>query len=163
MELPRLAGWWGNDPATRFAMEGRFVPVARADAWPDRAFPGTVLAIDTRFDARSRSATVRATIPNLDRMLHPGMLVKVEVDRGEAPVLQVPEESIVPSGAEHFVFAVDDASVARRTRVQIGRRRVGFVEILAGLDEGARVVVEGVVRVRPDADVVVVAERSTDP
>jgi len=34
-ELPRLAGWWGNDPATRFRMhlEPNFVPVASADSW----------------------------------------------------------------------------------------------------------------------------------
>ncbi|MEP6809856.1 MAG: kynureninase, partial [Chthoniobacterales bacterium] len=34
-ELPRLAGWWGNDPATRFRMqlEPEFVPVPTADAW----------------------------------------------------------------------------------------------------------------------------------
>jgi kynureninase len=31
--LPRLAGWWGNDPATRFVMGPDFVPVAGADAW----------------------------------------------------------------------------------------------------------------------------------
>src|SRR3954447_14381921 len=33
--LPRLAGWWGNDPATRFRMqlEPDFVPVASADSW----------------------------------------------------------------------------------------------------------------------------------
>lgn len=31
--LPRLAGWWGNDPATRFKMTSDFVPVASADAW----------------------------------------------------------------------------------------------------------------------------------
>lgn len=31
--LPRFAGWWGNDPATRFRMEPAFVPVASADAW----------------------------------------------------------------------------------------------------------------------------------
>jgi kynureninase len=33
--LPRLAGWWGNDPATRFRMqlERDFVPVASADSW----------------------------------------------------------------------------------------------------------------------------------
>lgn len=30
---PRFAGWWGNDPATRFKMGPDFVPVASADAW----------------------------------------------------------------------------------------------------------------------------------
>jgi kynureninase len=34
-QLPRLAGWWGNDPATRFRMhlQPEFVPVQSADAW----------------------------------------------------------------------------------------------------------------------------------
>ena len=34
-ELPRLAGWWGNDPATRFRMHllPDFVPVPSADSW----------------------------------------------------------------------------------------------------------------------------------
>ncbi len=31
--LPRFAGWWGNDPATRFKMGPDFVPVESADAW----------------------------------------------------------------------------------------------------------------------------------
>src|SRR5881392_405873 len=32
-KLPRFAGWFGNDPNTRFQMEKEFVPVASADAW----------------------------------------------------------------------------------------------------------------------------------
>ena len=34
-DLPRLAGWFGNDPATRFRMqlEPDFIPVPSADAW----------------------------------------------------------------------------------------------------------------------------------
>lgn len=32
-DLFRLAGWWGNDPASRFTMPGKFVPVQTADAW----------------------------------------------------------------------------------------------------------------------------------
>lgn len=31
--LPRFAGWWGNDPATRFQFSPEFIPVASADAW----------------------------------------------------------------------------------------------------------------------------------
>ncbi len=31
--MPRLEGWWGTDPATRFRFNPDFVPVASADAW----------------------------------------------------------------------------------------------------------------------------------
>ncbi len=32
-KLPRLVGWWGSDPATRFRMGPEFVAVDSADAW----------------------------------------------------------------------------------------------------------------------------------
>jgi kynureninase len=32
-ELPRFAGWWGNDPSLRFTMPHQFVPVQTADSW----------------------------------------------------------------------------------------------------------------------------------
>jgi kynureninase len=32
-KLPRLAGWFGNDPNTRFQMQPEFIPVPSADAW----------------------------------------------------------------------------------------------------------------------------------
>lgn len=33
LHLPRFAGWWGNDPDTRFNMPHRFIPVPSADSW----------------------------------------------------------------------------------------------------------------------------------
>lgn len=135
---------------------------ARTAAYPDRAFPGVITAIDTRLDTRTRSATIRARVPNDDRRLRPGMLMRLVVDRGEAAVLQVPEAALLQTGSEHYVFVVDAASVAQKTTVTVGRRRVGHAEILAGVHEGDRIVVEGLVRVQPGQPVEVVAERNSE-
>jgi len=32
-DRPRFAGWWGNDPVSRFKMEAEFIPEHIADAW----------------------------------------------------------------------------------------------------------------------------------
>jgi membrane fusion protein (multidrug efflux system) len=64
-----------------------------------------------------------------------------------ANALLVPEEAIVPSGEEFFVFKVvardDGGAVAQRVRVRTGVRRDARVEIVEGLAEGDRVVVAG--------------------
>jgi membrane fusion protein (multidrug efflux system) len=134
--------------------------MSRTDAWPKQAFPGTVSAIDTRLDPSTRSATIRAIVPNRDIALRPGMLMKVQVDRGEAPSLQVPEDSIVQRGDKHFVYVVGDDGIAHEVTITVGRRQVGRVEVLGGVDAGQRVVVEGIVRVRDGVRVEVVDVRN---
>lgn len=132
---------------------------ARSDAWPDEVFRGTVSAIDTRLDRRTRSATVRAVVANPAVKLRPGMLIKVDVDRGEAPSRQVPEEALVQRGEAHFVYVVGEDGVASEVSIEVGRRQAGRVEVLSGLEVGQRVVVEGLVRVRDGIKVEVVAVR----
>jgi kynureninase len=67
--LPRHAGWWGNDPATRFRMEERFVPTERADAWslsnPPILAVAPIIASFAEFDqatiAALREKSIRLT------------------------------------------------------------------------------------------------------
>ena len=135
---------------------------ARSDAWPGEEFVGEVSAIDTRLDRRTRSATIRAVVDNPQLKLRPGMLMKVDVDRGEAPSRQVPEEALVQRGDQHFVYVVGEDAVANEVAIEVGRRQVGRVEVLGGLEADQRIVVEGLVRVRDGSKVEVVAVRGED-
>jgi membrane fusion protein, multidrug efflux system len=135
---------------------------AVSDAYRDMTFEGKVTAVDTRLDAQTRSATIRAIVQNPTARLKPGMLMKVVVDRGRAPSRQVPEESLIQKGDQQFVFVVGEDAVAHQVDVTVGRRGVGYVEVLSGLEQGQRVVVEGLVRVREGTQVEVVAVRSGD-
>ncbi len=130
--------------------------LATSKAWPKLAFEGAVVTVDSRLDSRTRSVTVRALLPNGEGKLRPGMLLMVEIDRGEAPVMQVPEEALIPIGSEHFAYRIDAKMMATRVQVAVGRRRAGTVEILSGLEVGDQIVVEGIVRVRPGSEVDVV-------
>jgi kynureninase len=62
--LPRFAGWWGNDPATRFKMGPEFMPVASADAWQLSNPP--VLAL----------APLRVSLEIFDRATMPALRAK---------------------------------------------------------------------------------------
>lgn len=123
--------------------------VARTAAYPDRDFEGTVASVDSRVDPATRSVTVRADIDNAERLLRPGMLMVVELRTPPREVVVIDEISLVQVGSEAFVYRVAADDTAERVIVQPGRRNGGRVEIVAGLEPGARIVSEGVVKLRP--------------
>lgn len=121
--------------------------VARSTAYTDRQFIGKVASIDSRVDATTRSVTVRAEVPNPGSLLKPGMFLNVALSRDERDVLVVPEQAMVPEQSRQFVYVVEN-DVAVKREVRIGRRDPGKVEIVAGLDPGERVIVEGTQKIR---------------
>ncbi len=135
-------------PETNFYLVKEGLPVtARSAGLPNRVFEGRVTNIDSRIDPVTRSMTVRAEIPNQDRILRPGMFMTVMLQGAVVPTLLVPEASIVPEQGRMYVFVLD-GNVAKRREVDIGRRRPGEVEIVSGLKEGERIVVDGTQNVR---------------
>ncbi len=131
---------------------GSMVKVTVA-AYPGRSFEGKVAGIDTRVDPVSRAVAVRAEIANGDGVLKPGMLMTVNLITNQRQILAVPEEALVPLESKQFVYLVTPAKKAERREIKIGARQPGFAEVLSGLKQGEKVVVEGTLKLRPDADV----------
>lgn len=122
--------------------------VALSASYPDREFAGIVRTVASRVDPVTRAFTVRAHVPNDDRALRPGMLLTVDVVTGERVALVVPEGAVFQVQNRAYVYRVDADNVARQQAVELGARRFGLVEVLAGLDEGDTIVTEGIVKLR---------------
>ena len=121
------------------------------DALPGQRFAAIIAAIDPLIDTNGRSVSIRARAPNPTHALRPGMFARVRVIFGErSGAILAPEEAIVPSGSDFFIYRVIDGT-ARRTRVRIGARRDSRVELLDGAQSGDVVVVAGQLKLIRDA------------
>ncbi|NCW56093.1 MAG: efflux RND transporter periplasmic adaptor subunit [Gammaproteobacteria bacterium] len=120
---------------------------AGSTAYQGRTFKGRVTSLDSRIDATSRAVLVRAEIPNGDGALKPGMFLNVELLRDQRNGIVIPEESLVPEQNRQYVYVVVNGNAQKR-EVRTGLRRPGSVEIVEGLAQGERIVVEGTVKLR---------------
>jgi membrane fusion protein, multidrug efflux system len=135
-------------PETYLFVLRRGLPVTAAAAGlPDRTFTGVVTNMDSRVDPVTRSVVVRAQLDNDDGLLRQGMFMTVALQGEITPALLVPEEALVPERGLAYVFVVRNNVVERR-EVRTGKRKPGFVEIVDGVAENERVVVDGTQHVR---------------
>jgi membrane fusion protein, multidrug efflux system len=127
------------------------------DALPAAKFTGTIYAIDPLVDANGRALQIRARLANADGTLRPGLFARIAIQgRTERRVVVVPESAVTPRGGETFVYRVQDGKAAE-TKVRLGERKGGNVQIIEGLDPGATVVTAGQQRLRDGAVVEIVA------
>jgi membrane fusion protein, multidrug efflux system len=131
-------------PETRLADLRPGQPVqVEVDAFPGERFGGEVVAIDPVVDPNSRSVKLRAQVANPDHRLRPGQFARVRLQsRGDRQALLVPEQALMQSGEERFVYTVVDGK-AKRTVVRTGTRVPGKVEVTAGLAAGDVVITAG--------------------
>ncbi len=126
---------------------------AHSETYPDREFAGTVASVDSRVDPVTRSVTVRAEVPNVERLLRPGMLLSVRLYHAPRQAIVVPEIAVIQVGTEAFVYRVSKDQTVERVKVVLGSRRRGEVEIASGLAAGETIVTEGAVKLREGARV----------
>lgn len=121
---------------------GQSVEVA-ADAYPGEEFVGKITAIAPKADVRGHNLEVRASLPNADLKLRPGLFVSVKVSLGIKPdAVVIPEQAIWPVGQNKIVFVVVDGKAEQRI-VKLGERQPGAVEVVSGLEVGEIIVTAG--------------------
>ena len=123
------------------------------DALPGKPFTGKVVAVNPQLDTAGRAVVLRAQMDNRSGVLKPGMFARVRLtlaDTGEAVV--VPEQSVAMQGEDQIMFKVIDGR-AMRTKVEVGQRRDGKVEIVEGVSGTDTIVIAGWQRLRDGAAV----------
>ncbi len=115
----------------------------RAEAYPDRAFEGTVTRIVQALNRATRTMTVEIDLPNKDHQLKGGMFARVEVLVGKhANAIQIPIDAVSRLEDAQYVYVVREGK-AQRLSVDIGARDDNRVEITKGLDGSEQVIVSG--------------------
>ena len=139
---------------------------ARSTALGDQVFEGFVSSLDNQINPITRSIKVRALIDNPERLLRPGLLMSVELEKDPRQTLVISEEALVRRAGQSYVFVVvaapEGGEMVEQRRVQIGSRRAGEVEVLSGLEQGDFVITHGTIKVRPGQRVTIAAEQASD-
>jgi RND family efflux transporter MFP subunit len=123
-------------------------------AFAGRRFEGQITEIDSRVDSISRNLRVRATVPNPEDMLRPGMSFQVQLILPGKRYVAVPELALQWGREGAFVWAVRDGKAVQVT-VRSVRRTRSLVLVDGRLEVGEQVVVEGVQRLRAGRSVLV--------
>jgi multidrug efflux system membrane fusion protein len=149
-QIESLIGW----------LRGTTVKIAQAE---DDDFPleGTITFVDNQIDVGTGTLRVRATVINkkLNRppgyALMPGQFVRVRLPiGGEREAVLVPEEALGADQGQRYVYVVGPKNTIERRNVRVGQKHDKWCvvedRVVSPRD---RVIVAGLLRVRPGAEV----------
>ncbi len=110
---------------------------------------GTVDYFDNTLNPDTGTLLVRARFANPDTMLVEGMFCRVMVPREIEGALLVPELAVQRDLVGPYLLSVDGEGKVKRLAVELGPRVDTRRVITEGVDENARIVVNGIQRARP--------------
>ena len=121
------------------------------------AYPhaGQLQFSDVTVDETTGMVTLRALVPNPEKLLLPGMFMRATLQQGERPDgLLVPQAAVArtPRGGA-TVLIVDAQNKVEQRDIQVSQSQNGNWVVESGLKAGERVIVAGVQKVRTGAEV----------
>src|SRR5205814_610989 len=97
---------------------------------------------------------VRISVPNPQRLLRPGLFVRVSVAAYENPTaIRIPQQAVQELQGLKSVYVVAAGDKAELRQIVAGHRVGNDWVVASGLAAGDRVVVEGIGKLRPGVPV----------
>ena len=166
---PIYAEFWLPEQALTELTMGQHVRM-HTDAVPGASWDGEVTTINPEVDSQTHNVRIRATFPNGDGRLRPGMFVNVEVlSPDERSLLIIPQTAVLFAPYGDSVFVVEEqtvdggkATVGRQRFVRLGERVGDYVAVTSGLSAGETVVSSGAFKLRNGSPVTVNNELAPD-
>jgi membrane fusion protein (multidrug efflux system) len=126
--------------------------------------PGKLLFTDLTVDPTSGQVTLRAQVPNPEKLLLPGMYVRVRLEQAQAADgIVLPQQAVTRSTSGDTVMVVgQDGKVAPR-HVRLGPAQGGDWIVFEGLKAGEQVMVDGFQKLRGDSPVKAVPWKAPGP
>lgn len=127
----------------------------RFDDGTPYAHPGRLLFSEASVDENTGQVRLRGEFPNPDGELLPGMYVRVHIEQGiEHDVIAVPQQAVQrdPSG-NALIHVVGPENRVEFRVVRLGRAIGDRFSVLEGIASGDRIIVEGLQKIAPGAEV----------
>ena len=118
--------------------------------YKDKIYKGNVDSFASRISEETRSLAARIKMDNLSGEILPGSFLEISIKYDVRESLSIPDTSTVVEGENVFIYRVDEQNKVLKTKITIGDRYVGFVEVLNGLNSGDKIVADGTKKVRPN-------------
>ncbi|MHC4380347.1 MAG: efflux RND transporter periplasmic adaptor subunit [Planctomycetota bacterium] len=110
---------------------------------------GTLVQVGRRIDPQDRTVEVVFEIDNPDLRFPLGLFVEAQLATStRTQCVAIPESAVVRDLGLDVVYVVHSGETMQRREVELGLRDQGMVEVLSGLSEGERLIVEGAYRVK---------------
>lgn len=132
----------------------------RIDALGTKLHPGKIVRIHPAIDPATRTGRVEVVLNPVPKGARAGQFCRVELSTGSTRQLVVPLAALQRDAQGEFVYVLQDDGTVSRSGVTSGLRLADRVEIRAGLDRGAKVVVKGFLGLSPGLQVKPVAPRA---
>jgi len=151
----------GRDVTSR---EGSVIVALKLIDEPDFQHQGRMDFVDNVIDRSSGTIRGRAVFSNRDGVFTPGMFGRVQVPGSPSYMaVLVPDAAIGTEQARKYVLIVDADNVVRIKYVTLGQVFDNLRVIKSGLGEDDRVVVNGLMRARPNQKVTPQEEGAPPP